>query len=62
MEVPLDDPLVIYPFYQKQFVLHHGATPSISDLYMETHTMPQMGLDKAAVAYSAIGWSGTLEL
>ena len=60
--LPLDDPLAVTPVYWQQFALHQGTAPSIADLYTETHTMLQAGLEEIIVAHGAICRAGTLEL
>ena len=61
-ELPLDDPLAVAPVYWQQFVLHRGAAPSIAELYTETSTLLQAGLEEAAALHSAIAQAATLEI
>ena len=46
----------------QQFVLHWGATPSITDFYTETHTIIQASLEEAAAVHSATRYARILEL
>ena len=61
-ELPLDEPLLVAPVYWQQYILHWGANPSVSSLYIEAHTLIWTGLEDATAAHGAVGWAGTLQV
>ena len=61
-DLPLNDPLPVVTVYWNQFVLHEGAVPYIANLYTETCTMLQAGLQETAAVHVVIGWVGTMGL